>query len=165
MSFFTYTIIGFIIAILIWIYFALLTINTFYFTTNVTLLEILLYVDSRDNVYSVKAFLVIFFFTFSHKTGLYIMFTKRHMFDFLLEWQYRGISQEKLYERLLRDNVAGNPLYLKNNRTYEEDYPSLHKTSSVILLLIITAVSLPLIIYKVDLFNQVFDWHKFRYFQ
>ena len=85
------------------------------------------------------------------------MLTKRSLFDFLLEWQYRGISQEKLYERLLRDTVAGNPLYLKNNRTYEEDYPALHKLSSVIVFLIITAFSLPLILYKVDLLNQVFD--------
>ena len=43
-------------------------------------------------MYSVKAFLIVFFFLFSHKIGLFIMLAKRSFFDFLLEFKERGIS-------------------------------------------------------------------------
>ena len=60
MSFFTYTIIGFFVAIIVWVYFALFITNTFDFKTEATLLDILIKADSYDTVYSVKVFLVIF---------------------------------------------------------------------------------------------------------
>lgn len=71
-----YTIFGIFISLAIWAYFAFYISYTVDFKKNVTFVDILLYSEAREHLFSVEAFLVLFFFAFSNKSRLFIMLTK-----------------------------------------------------------------------------------------
>ena len=126
------------------VYFGLLISLTLDFKAEVTFADILLEVDSHHTLYSVRLFLVLLFFGFLHKIGLFVMLIKRGLFDFLLEWKYRGISEERFNRSILNESDGSDPIIFKNSRTYEEEHPGLYKICGVIVFVILSSLSVVL---------------------
>lgn len=89
--------IGYIVASAIQIYFSIVISSTVDYKKNVTYLGILLSLNEMST--RVRTFLVILFFAFSFKIGVYIMIAKRGLFDFLVEFVEEGMEYQ-VYRRM-----------------------------------------------------------------